>query len=73
MAAAGDALDGVEVRSRPVQGHPADALVKAAEGADPLVVGSPGTGGFRGMLLGSVSTHCVHHSSSPVLVVRHTS
>jgi nucleotide-binding universal stress UspA family protein len=27
-------------------------------------------GGFMGLLMGSVSEQCVHHSSCPVLVVR---
>jgi nucleotide-binding universal stress UspA family protein len=65
-----EALAGVEVRRKVVQGHPAEVLVNAAHGADLLVVGSRGVGGFRGMLLGSVSTHCVHHADVPVLVVR---
>jgi nucleotide-binding universal stress UspA family protein len=46
-------------------------LLRAAEGADLLVVGSRGHGAFAGMLLGSVSQHCVHHASCPVVVVRH--
>ena len=39
-------------------------------GADLLVVGSHGHGRFSGMLMGSVSTHCVEHASCPVVVVR---
>jgi nucleotide-binding universal stress UspA family protein len=44
-------------------------LLKAAEGADLLVVGSRGHGGFAGMLLGSVSEHVAAHSPCPVVVV----
>ena len=53
-----------------VQGHAADVLVRAAEGADLLVVGSRGHGGFAEMLLGSVGQHCVHHAPCPLLILR---
>jgi nucleotide-binding universal stress UspA family protein len=46
-------------------------LVRAAQGADLLVVGSRGLGAFMGLLVGSVSQHCVRHASCPVLVTRH--
>ncbi|GAB3844093.1 universal stress protein [Dactylosporangium cerinum] len=59
----------VEVRTCVVQGHPAQVLLEAATGADMLVLGSRGHGAFAGMLLGSVSQHCVQHASCPVLVV----
>jgi nucleotide-binding universal stress UspA family protein len=49
---------------------PAFGLLERSEGADMLVVGSRGMGGFKGMLLGSVSNHCVHHATCPVVVVR---
>jgi nucleotide-binding universal stress UspA family protein len=52
-----------------VRGHPAWVLVEAAEGADLLVVGSRGHGGFVGMLLGSVSQHVLSHARCPVVVV----
>lgn len=65
----GEAAD-VLVRQQVVQGHPAYVLVDAARGADLLVVGSRGHGGFAGALLGSVSQHCVHHAPCPVLVIR---
>lgn len=61
---------GVPVTGDVVEGHPADVLVKTSAGADLLVVGSRGHGGFAGMLLGSVSSHAVQHASCPVLVVR---
>jgi len=60
----------VTVRARVVQGHPAAVLTRAARGADALVVGSHGHGGFLGALLGSVSQHCVLHATCPVVVIR---
>ena len=60
----------VEVRSLVVQGFPAQVLLDACDGADLLVVGSRGHGGFAGALLGSVSQHCVHHAHCPVVVIR---
>lgn len=46
------------------------ALLDASKGADLLVVGGRGHGGFRGLVLGSVSSQCVHHAECPVVVVR---
>src|SRR5215469_2728624 len=51
-------------------GHPAMVLVNESEGADLLVVGNRGHGAFHGMMLGSVSIHCVTNATCPVVVVR---
>jgi nucleotide-binding universal stress UspA family protein len=61
---------GVVIEASVLEGHPAPVLVKASEGADLLVVGSRGHGEFTGMLLGSVSEHCVSNAHCPVLVFR---
>jgi nucleotide-binding universal stress UspA family protein len=50
--------------------HAAAALLRYARRADLLVVGSRGWGGFRGLLLGSVSDQCVRHAPCPTVVVR---
>jgi nucleotide-binding universal stress UspA family protein len=52
-------------------GHPAQVLIDASKEADLLVVGSRGHGAWAGMLVGSVSIHCVTGASCPVVVVRH--
>lgn len=60
------------VHPRVKPGHPAEVLVGASDGAELLVVGSRGHGGFMGALLGSVSLHCIRHAHCPVVVIRGT-
>jgi nucleotide-binding universal stress UspA family protein len=60
----------VRVRTHVAHRPPAKGLIEAAKGADLLVVGARGGGGFSGLLLGSVSDQCVHHAPCPVTVVR---
>lgn len=48
---------------------PATALLDASKDADLLVVGARGLGGFRGLVLGSVSQRCLEHAVCPVMVV----
>lgn len=60
----------VEIDTYVTESRPAPALVEASRSASLLVVGSRGHGGFAGMLLGSVSQHCVTNAHCPVVVVR---
>ncbi|MBM7440248.1 universal stress protein [Streptomyces sp. HB132] len=59
-----------EVHEMLVQGDPSEVLVKASEGAELLVVGNRGRGGFARAMLGSVSQRCAQHARCPVVVVR---
>jgi nucleotide-binding universal stress UspA family protein len=74
---AGEALAGwsakypeVDVRHRVVRQHAATALVHAGRDAALLVVGARGAGGFRRLLLGSVTESVVRHATCPVVVAR---
>ncbi len=48
---------------------PTTALLEAAKGADLLVVGSRGHGGFASLLLGSVSTQLAQHAPCPITII----
>ena len=71
-----ETLDGAFGSARPDglvgtvrEGRTASVLLEAARGAEMLIIGSRGHGGFTGLLLGSVSAECAEHASCPVLVV----
>jgi len=53
-----------------VEGNAAQVLLDESAGADLLVVGNRGHGGFAEALLGSTGQHCVHHATCPVVVIR---
>ena len=57
------------VRLDPVQGEPADVLVKASERARLLVLGSHRESEVAAVVAGSVSIHCILHAACPVVVV----
>ena len=50
-------------------GHAAKVLLRYAEDANMLVVGSRGRGGFAGLILGSVSHQVATHEGAPVVVI----
>jgi nucleotide-binding universal stress UspA family protein len=69
MLSPAPAIPGVECTEVVEEGSPANLLVEAAKRTQMLVVGSRGRGGFRGLLLGSVSQQCAHHAVCPTVIV----
>ena len=67
LAAASARPESVTVTA--VHGIPAEEIVKASEGADMLVVGRRGAGGFSRLMMGSVTSAVAYHAHSPVLIV----
>jgi nucleotide-binding universal stress UspA family protein len=63
-------VDDVDIKRSVIQGTASAVLVDESRGADMLVVGSRGHGGFAQLLLGSVSQQCAHHAECPVVIVR---
>jgi len=70
VAKAGPDASAGQVESQVRYGHPAQVLIEESRQADLLVVGRSGHGAFVGMLVGSVSQHCVAAAECPVVVVR---
>jgi len=65
-----DPASSVQVSQQVVEGNAAAVLTDSAAGADLLVLGSRGHGGFASALLGSVSQHCAHHAPCPLVIIR---
>src|SRR5688572_24156658 len=61
--------DAIAVEQRVVCGSAAAVLIAEGNAADLLVVGSRGLGGFKGLLLGSVSSQVVTHAPCPTVIV----
>ncbi len=59
----------LEVQAIVREGNAAQVLLDYSDDSCVLVLGSRGHGGFTGLLLGSVSSHCAEHAKCPVLVV----
>ncbi|GIE34851.1 universal stress protein [Actinoplanes italicus] len=59
----------VPVTTWVMEGPAAQVLLNAGKGAELMVLGSRGHGAFSGMLLGSVSQHCVQHATCPTVVI----
>jgi nucleotide-binding universal stress UspA family protein len=70
-AAAKKLQPSLDVEAVAVQGQPADVLLARAADAVLIVVGRRGLGGFRSLLLGSVSQQVVHYAPCPVVVVNY--
>ncbi|HQY98657.1 MAG TPA: universal stress protein [Propionicimonas sp.] len=64
---------GVEVSLEAPHGAAGRELIKASAGAQLVVVGTRGLGGFSGLLIGSVSDQVVEHAQCDVLVTRRAS
>jgi nucleotide-binding universal stress UspA family protein len=64
---------GVDVQGRVASGNPAAELLRLAEDADEVVVGSHGTSEFTALLIGSVGTQVAEHARRPTVVVRNRS
>jgi nucleotide-binding universal stress UspA family protein len=65
-----DVAPDVVVRGEANEQPPGPALVEASQGADLLIVGSRGMGGFEEMLVGSVGHYCMRRAPCSVVIVR---
>lgn len=66
------AASGIELTAQISFGHAGTEILKMAEeiGADSIIIGSHGRSGIESLLLGSVSSFVVRHSTVTTMVVR---
>jgi len=57
------------VTVKAVHGFPVEELINAGKGADMIVLGSRGAGGFTRLMMGSVAGQVAQHAHCPVLLV----
>ena len=69
LAAVATDAKGVELSGRTASGNAATALIEASAGADLLVVGRRGHGGFLTLVMGSVAQQVASHAHCPVVIV----
>jgi nucleotide-binding universal stress UspA family protein len=60
------------IHTKLLQGNPASTILNFCEKEkyDIIVMGSRGMGKFKELVLGSVSSKVLHHSSCPVMIIR---
>jgi nucleotide-binding universal stress UspA family protein len=61
---------GVQVKTKLVEGIPDDQIIKEAKKDDLIVMGCKGKTALNRILMGSVCEKVLHHSKSPVMVIR---
>jgi nucleotide-binding universal stress UspA family protein len=68
-ALADPALEGLDVKDHLVPAGATDAVLRYADSASMVVVGSRGLGRVGRVLLGSTSRQLAHHAPCPIVVV----
>ena len=63
---------GIVITTTLLEGNPASIILEFSqcEKYEVIIIGSRGMGQFKELLLGSVSSKVIHHSSCPVLLIR---
>jgi nucleotide-binding universal stress UspA family protein len=69
LGQAGEGSRPPSVTVRSVTGLPAAEILSASADADLVVLGSRGAGGFKRLLMGSVSSQVTNHARCPVVVI----